>query len=236
MPDWKTIDERARVYLAPYPVGRFGQANCLAVGLGDGELALVSPPGGHAGPALLEAIAERGRVTALVAPNGFHRLGLPGAQARFPEATVYAAPGALDRVGKVTAAPPRPLDALQAALPDGVEILVPPHLKRPDTFVRVRTPAGAIWYINDLVNNLPSLPEPAPVRWMFQALGFRPGLVANRFGCRNIFVGDRPAFARWFRQALEDHPPAVIVTGHGPAVRDPDAAPGLADDVEQTLR
>lgn len=77
-----------------YPGGFTLPLRTLAVGLPGGGLALLSPL-----PQLAQVRAQLeqlGPVRALVAPNLLHHLGLPAAQALFPEARVFRRPG-LDR-------------------------------------------------------------------------------------------------------------------------------------------
>lgn len=74
-----------------FPGGFTMGLRTVAVRLGDGGLALLSPvPGLTQVRAELEAL---GPVRALVAPNLLHHLGLPAAQATWPEARVFRRPG-----------------------------------------------------------------------------------------------------------------------------------------------
>ncbi len=230
------MDATLRLYRATYWFGQ-GSASSVAIGLGPGELLLISPPAGEVAPSLLNALAELGTVTSLLAPNGNHRLGVRGGQERFPEAVLYAPELMLDRVGAkaVRGRPPRPMAELVERLPAGVELLVPPHVKRPDVVGHFATPAGGLWYLNDLVVNLDSLGKP-PLSWLLGFLDFRVGLAVNGFGCRNVVVQDRPAFARWFAEELERVPPIGAVFGHGEPVLQPEPFRGLAAEMRAALR
>ncbi len=210
---WDLVDETARLYRATYAFGYGGSATAVLFGLGDDELALMSPPGGWLAPALFDAIPELGRVTALVAPNGFHRIGLPEARRRYPEAPVFAPRAALKRVGKVVDGP-RALEGLGPLLPEGVELRELPGMKRPDTFLRVQAGQGPAWYLNDVVTNLQALPEGA-MGLLLDAMGFREGLALNTFGCRWITKA-RPELAQWLLSELRNQPPALVLAGHGP--------------------
>jgi hypothetical protein len=234
-PAWTVVDETLGLLRAEYSFGQ-GSATSLVVPLGGGELALISPPTGPKAAVLLEALSFHGVVTALVAPNGNHRLGIAPAQQRFLDAPLYAPDMVLDRVAQRSRAgrPPRPLGEFLARLPRGVEFLVPPHVKRPDLVGRFETAGGALWYLNDLVVNLESLGSP-PLSWLLRVLGFRTGLSVNRFGCRSVMVADRPAFAQWFAHELRSRPPVGIVFGHGPPLTGPELFVGLGEDMRETL-
>jgi hypothetical protein len=224
-PAWDLVDETTRLYRATYAFGYGGRASAVLVGLGDDALALISPPAGWAAPELFDGLEGLGRVTHIVAPNGLHRLGLPEAQRRFPEARVFAPRGWLKRVRKVSPSA-RPLDDLQGDLPDHVELTELPHMQRPEAFMRLSTPQGRAWYLNDVVTNIEALPE-GVLGFLVDALGFREGLALNSFGCRWVTRAIRPQWGDWLGSELRDDPPALLVAGHGPVERREDVLTGL---------
>lgn len=218
---WEPVDEAGRMRRWEYKIGT-ARANAVAIDLGGGELVLLSPPGGDGGEAALVELDRLGKVTAIVAPNAFHRSGIPIAEAHYPAATIHVDPRGRDRIVRVCgdASRVRPLVELVARLPAEIDIFVPPHLKRPDTIARVTGSDGVAWYINDLVVNIERLPPGWFSQAFFRMLGFRPGLMFNPFGGRRFLVGDRKAFSQWMCEELAKVPPKVLVTGHGPVVRD----------------
>ncbi|MCA9659902.1 MAG: hypothetical protein KC486_16275 [Myxococcales bacterium] len=223
---WEPIDAQGRVRRWEYAVGASGRANAVAVELRAGELLLLSPPGPKGSDEALAALDEHGEVAAIVAPNGFHRGGLPAATERYPSAGVYADPRAAARVGERCArgTTVRPLTALTERLPDDVELFVPEHMKRPDVVMRVAVDEGLLWSLTDIVLNLEALP-PGPIeRRLFALMGFRPGLAVNYVGSRLVLLGrGRSAYSAWLCAELRRRPPALLITGHGPPVRDPEA-------------
>ena len=236
MPSWEPVLADTRLYRATYSFGRGGSATAFCVGLAGDDLMVVSTPGGRDAPPLLEALAGLGTVRAIVVPCGFHRMGVAGTLERFPEAEVFADERIHKKiVAAARRARPRGLDALAPLLPEGVEVLVPPHMKRPDTIVRVATPDGPVWYLNDIVTNMPSLPNFFPLNFLMPTLGFRTGLAVNEFGMRFVLAGNRPGLSAWLAAELRAHPPHLLVAGHGPVVRDPAKLAGLADMVERDL-
>lgn len=223
MPLWEPIDEAGRVRRAEYRFGSAGRATCSTVDLGGGRMALFSPPGGaDAGP-LYDELGGYGEVVAVVAPNAYHRMGLPAAAARYPGAELFAPEKAVARVGKKLEKGKvvRPLEDLQPRLPEDVEVFVPPFMKSSDTMVRVSTGLGVVWTIHDVILNMEVTSTNAVERWALGLLGYKPGLRVNRFGIRFVLVADRPAFSRWLREELERVPPAAMVAGHGPPLREP---------------
>ena len=227
MSDWEPVDPEGRVRRAAYHFGSAGRANCTAVGLGDGRLVLCSPPGGPDANALFDRVDALGEVVAVVAPNGFHRVGMPMAARRYANARLFAPEAAIGRVRKGVDATRavRPLTELAATLPDGVEIFVPPHMKNPDTVLRVQTTLGPVWTLHDLILNLDVVSSNPVERWLLGTLGYQVGLRVNRFGCRWVLLRDKPAFSAWLLDELRRMPPAAFSPGHGPVVRD---AAGLA--------
>lgn len=233
---WSTVEALTPVLRAEYSHGPDSYASSVAIGLGGGELLLISPPGGGGAEALLDELAGRGRVTALLAPNGFHRMGVPLAAERFPEARVFAPEGAEARVAEVTGGREvEPLAALQPLLPQAVELFVSEHARRPDLIGRVRVEGGTIWYLNDLILNfdhVPRHPLLGPLLWL---MGYRAGMRVNRFGARFVLLRDRAAFKAWLLEELERLPPVAVVFGHGAVVTEPELLARLPEVVREGL-
>ena len=83
--------------------------------------------------------------------------------------------------------------------------------------------------------NLPHLPKNPILRFLMWALGFRKGLSVNRFGCRFVMKVERPAFATWLQAELTDHPPHILVPGHGPAIREAELLSRLPEIIAREL-
>jgi glyoxylase-like metal-dependent hydrolase (beta-lactamase superfamily II) len=84
---WQIIDERVWIYV--YPFAKHATANCCAVRLQNGHVVVLSPAAGLSEAAYAD-LAQLGEVTALVATNGHHHLGIGAFRQRFPGARVYA--------------------------------------------------------------------------------------------------------------------------------------------------
>lgn len=231
---WEVVDPTGWVRRCEYVVGAV-RANAVAFELRRGELLLISPPAGADAEEALRELDEAGQVTAIVAPNGYHRAGLPAAEAHYPGVPIFVEPRALARVARVCRdrARVRPFAELAPRLPAELEVFVPPHLKRPDTMARLATPQGTLWYVNDLLTNIERL---AGARGrVMRLLGYREGLALNRVGGRWLLVADAAACSGWLCAELRRHPPAILLTGHGPPIRDAERLRGLQDVVARGL-
>jgi glyoxylase-like metal-dependent hydrolase (beta-lactamase superfamily II) len=182
---------------------------------------VVVSPGSGVDPRALDAIAELGDVTALVATNAYHHLGQPEWRKRFPNATSYAPPGALPRLAKKAAAVPfRSLAELP--LPAGVRWEDAPGFSIGETILRLDTPRGVVWFTGDLLTNVVRMPGP-PMSWVFSMTGSGPGFRLFKLGTW-LFVKDKRAVREWTLERLAREPPVAIVPAHGPAIEGADLA------------
>jgi hypothetical protein len=86
-----TVERRSRM-----PGGPVLPTRTTVVGIGGGELLVVSPPPVECGG--LEALDALGAVRHVVVPNAFHHLHARGFLERYPDAVFWAAPGLSRRV------------------------------------------------------------------------------------------------------------------------------------------
>jgi hypothetical protein len=211
---WTVIDEEAGVLSRAYSFGP-ATANTLVVRLGNGRLLVVSPGRGMPAAAF-EELAEHGKVVAMLAPNGFHYLGMPEWAERFPGARLFASEAAARRINKRQ---PNlrfePIDAIDDLLPDHVHVLAPP-MKDPDVFIRVDTETGAVWFSNDVLGNMAALPDNWLFRFLFKVTRSGPGYSVNRLALK--FLGPKPAFREFIVRQMKEHPPRILVPGHGAAL------------------
>lgn len=222
--EWTCIDDEVGVWARSYAFNDSGAtSNCFVVRIAEDELAIISPPC-HLSAADFEALEQHGRVTAMVAPNGFHNVGLPEFHRRYPAAVFHASAKAAARIAKrcpeLVAA--QPLEALQSRLPDHVKIFDGEQLSTPDLFARVESPRGTIWYSNDVLVNLAELPSAFVLRWLFKLTRSAPGFRVNRLVLK--FLRPKAGFAAWLREQFEAHPPAIVVPGHGMPITGPEVA------------
>ena len=212
---WTLIDAPAGVLSFTYGFGGEGQANCFTARLASGGLVVVSPPAEISEEALAE-LTTHGAVEAIVANNGFHHLGLARWRARFPDARLFAAPGAAERIAKKSrdAGALEPLSALEPLLPDTVSIVEAPTSRCGETWARAAIEGGHAWYTSDILANMQRLPRNLVVRTIFKLTKSAPGYRVFGLAVR-IILKDRRAALGAMLADVRAHPPTVIVPGHG---------------------
>ena len=221
---WKVFDAAAPILTYDYSFGP-GIARALAVGCSSG-LVVVSPPC-RVEPGVLDELAQRAPVCALVASNAYHHLGLPQWKARFPDAAIFAPAQAITRVEKHTKLGGiRPLADAASLTGPRLELVDMPHYKTGEVLVRIATDRGAVWYVTDIIMNLPVLPKNPIVKGMFWASGSAPGLKFNNVAPL-FMMKDKQAVRRWFADEFRKAQPKWLITAHGDDV-DFAANPGAA--------
>jgi hypothetical protein len=200
--DWRIFDARTPVLTYEYSFGP-GLANALAVG-GKAGLVVVSPPL-HAAPGVFDDLAQYGPVRALVASNAFHYLGIPEWKARFPDAAIFAPAQSIARVERRTSlADVRPLSEAGSITGPALELI--------DTTTR-----GVVWYVTDVITNMPELPQNPIARFVFRVSGSAPGPRFNNIAPL-FMVRDKAALRRWLCDEFRRAPPAWMIATHGDVV------------------
>lgn len=216
MNGWKVFDAGAPILTYAYSFGP-GTANALAVGV-EGGLAIVSPPCRTAG-SVFEDLSRYGSVRALVAPNAFHYLGLAEWKARFPEAAIFAPAQSIARVERQSKLRGiRPLAEAASITGPRLELIDMPHYKTGEVLVRIASERGPVWYVTDIVMNLPVLPSNPVFKVLFRLSGSGPGLKLNNIATL-FMVRDKAALKRWLAAEFEKAPPSWLIPTHGDIVQ-----------------
>ena len=206
-----------------------------AVALGNGRLALYSPPRGLGADAQ-RALTARGAPALLVAPNHFHNLGLHEYATTYPTASLVASSVAIPRLTRVlkgrhpiaSAAEP----AAEAALPSNVSFLVTPGTTNGELWLSVQTAQGRAWLVGDAFFNILRTPK-TPMGLLLRLLGICPGLrIGTSF---KWFVRDRAAYRSWLLATLDQQQPVILIPCHGAIVVDPELPRRLRELVEARL-
>ncbi len=238
---WTLVEPTLPVLVGCYRLGAHVQANAVVVGLGGDKVMLLSPPSAPDADALHQALVDGcpglpggAEVIAIATPSRGHTAGFAHAAARWPAARIYAPADAIAKVQTLVPADRtvEPLAALASSLPAPLSLVIPPHQRLSDAIGRFRTDAGTVWYVNDLLTNMTSLPEPWLLRTALGLLGFATGLRPNRFAWRRRIVSDASALSGWFAQELALAPPLALVVGHGPPVVDRAALAALTETID----
>ncbi len=221
---WKGFDADVPILTYSYSFGP-GTANALAVGVAGG-LVIVSPPY-RAADRVFEDLRPYGPVLALVASNAFHHMGIPEWKRRFPDAAVFAPAQSVARVGRQTRLSGiRTLADAAAITGPGLELIDMPYYRTGEVLVRVKTVRGVVWYVTDIIMNMPALPEHPIVSILFRLSGSAPGLRFNNIGPL-FMVKDKAALKRWLAAEYEKDPPRWLIAAHGD-VADFEAEPEAA--------
>ena len=210
--DWKVFDSATPILTYTYSFGP-GLANALAAG-GEGGLIVVSPPCRVAEKAF-EDLQRHGPVRALVASNAFHHMGIPEWKRRFPDAAVFAPAQSIARVERQTRLQGiRPLAEAAAIAGPRMELIDMPHYKTGEVLVRIRTDRGLVWYVTDVIMNMPTLPANFIVKLLFKWTGSAPGLKYNNVAPL-FMMKDKKALRRWFAEEYRKAPPRWLIPSHG---------------------
>jgi hypothetical protein len=197
------------------------------VRLPDETLLLISPPTGLSASEL-DALAGLGEVSALLANNGAHHLGLAGLSRRFPQAVSYATDAARARILKKSKQPVpiQPLSQLLPKLSDKIQVIAAVGCKVGDVIVRIHSERGPVLYIGDFFANIPKLPWNPLFRLMFKLTNSGPGFRVFGIFFR-FFASDRAGLRDFLIRELEAHPPAVMIPAHGDPITRPNLGPTM---------
>ena len=212
---WEVFDTHPPVLTYEYSFGP-GVANALAAGGEDG-LVIFSPPC-RVEQRVFDQLVQYGQVRALVASNAFHHLGLPEWKAHFPDAAIFAPRQAVERVQRRSKlAGVRPLDEAAPMTGPRLELVDMPHYRTGEVLVKIDAERGRVWYVTDIVMNLPTLPSNAIVKFLFWASRSGPGLRFNNIAPL-FMVKDKAALRRWFVDEFRRSPPRWLIAAHGGVV------------------
>lgn len=182
----------------------------------DSSLILVSPPI-HFNENEFKEIEKLGEVSALVAPNKFHNLGVPSWKKRFPKAQIYTSETALPRIKRKLSLDVLNIEDLKVE-PD-THFLSCPGTKNGEIVVVCKEKDGWIWYVTDLFFNYVEPPTKWFPRLMVQTITGM-GIVVNPF-CRFLFIKDKVQVQEWLSAKLGEFPPTAVAFAHGDPIHTP---------------
>ncbi len=214
---WTIIDRDAGVLFRSYTFNDAGgSATTWVARIGDGKLLAISPGKGFS-DADHQDLAEFGEVVAVVAPNGFHHLGVAEWRTRYPNARFFAPKLAQARIAKKNpdAGTFEDLSELKALLPGNVSVREAPATKVGELWAWAKTADGYAWYASDLICNWESFPGPFFLNWIWKWTKSGPGYKLFHFAMMAI-VKDKKALFREWLEDLKAHPPTHVVPAHGP--------------------
>jgi hypothetical protein len=215
--NWKEVIPG--LWRTDYPTTTKLHSNAALISLGDGKLALVSPPQG-ADDALFKETDGLGSVVALVAPNSGHDLGQAAWQDRYPNATVHAPEVTAKAIAKSKPKlkPFEPMAALSERAPSSVKFLDLPGTSSGSVAVSVEGGGKRAVILDDCLSNSPALVGPAPVKLVFWMTGSGPGLSRNKLWWW-IFCKDKKGFAKTLLDAWDSKSVDIVLPLHGDEIR-----------------
>jgi hypothetical protein len=207
---WTVVDEANGVLFHEYAFRKGSTANAMTMRCADGSLAVVSPPCG-AKDGLIKDLEPFGKVSAFVASNAYHHLGLPEWRRAHPDAALYTSEQALPRIQKQqpNVGSIQPLRELASKLPAGSEALEVEGTRVGDVWIK----AGSTWFVSDCFFSMPTLP-PGFTGLLFKWTKSGPGFTLSGLH-RMFFVKDKPGYKRWLLAQLDRSLPSTVITSHG---------------------
>jgi hypothetical protein len=200
------------------------KSNSVLVSLGDGKLAVVSPPQG-ADEAFFKETDTLGTVVALVAPNTGPDLGQAAWQARYADATVHAPDISAKAIAKAkpNLKPFATMKALTDRAPANVRFVDLPGTSSGSLAVSVESGGKRALVVDDCISNDPTLIGPAPVRFIFWVTGSGPGLARNKLWWW-VFCKDKSAYVKALGDEWDRIKTDVVFPLHGQEIQGEDVA------------
>jgi len=230
---WDVLDGDSGLLFREYEFAKNAVATTL-VFRGAGDKLVVMSPHNRPSAAQLDALSDHGVLSAIIAPNGYHHLGIAAWRERFPDATVFAGQAALARIAKKcpAAGDVRPIEEASALVGDKVRAAVPDGDRGGNVMLTIETPRGSAFYTSDYMANLPQLPPALPLRMLFKLTDSGPGFKLFRLAVM-LFGKDKAKLRSWMEAEIERAPLLCVVPAHGRPVLGSDV---LARTREQLAR
>jgi hypothetical protein len=221
---WTLFDADARVYRKDYSIPIFPvPASSTAFELADGSFGVFSP-----GKALAGGF-NHGGVSALIAGNSFHHMGLDAWSEKHPDALRYAAARAMPRLARQGRRNLTDVMELAARLKPGARVLSVPHLNTGDVIVSVPCAAGVAWIVCDLIFNMTAPVTHPLARLWVRLMDEYPGLKIPRVLLPVAPRKERKRLIEWLTGELERDRPTLLLPAHGTPAAKPDLWRDLID-------
>ncbi len=226
--EWTRIDSRGEIRAAEYPVPG-GRCRSLMIRLSDHSFLIYSPGKSLAASASL--ILGRNCEVKLLAPNGYHSLGLDAWTAEFENSVVFASDQATPRlVKRSTFSIADDLSALTIDLPAHITLHILPACRFGEVWLSIDADSKVYWAVCDAFFNLSTLPENLLMKSLLKLGRYGPGLEISRpFQTRGI--RDKTAYRNWAIQRFSNGRENILIPCHG----DIDDAPEVSARVIDLL-
>jgi hypothetical protein len=212
---WKIIDQNAGVLTHTYEFAQGSFATTFTARMSNGQMLIVSPCIGLTN-SLCTELQAYGDVGAIVANNGFHYMGQREWRDRFPNARCFAPADALKRIAQK--APDvgtfEPLNALAEIVGPHIQFREVADTKIGESWFWVKVDTGYVWYVSDVLINLPALPSALVPHMLFKVTQSAPGFRVFNLMLK-MSVRSKAATLRQLLEDMTSYPPTVIVPAHG---------------------
>ncbi|MBE9139686.1 hypothetical protein IQ254_21220 [Nodosilinea sp. LEGE 07088] len=234
-PGWKIIDQAGGVLTHAYEFAQGSFATTFAARMGNGQMLIVSPCIGLT-EALCAELETYGDVGAIAANNGFHYMGQREWRERFPNARCFAPADALKRIAQKApeAGDFEPLSALAEIAGPRIQFREVVDTKIGESWFWVKIDPGYVWYVSDVLINLPTLPSALVPRMLFNVTGSAPGFRVFNLMLK-MSVRNKAATLRQLLEDIANYPPTVIVPAHGAILSHDTVALDAQTVVQQAL-
>ncbi len=232
---WRELEEGAPVWFHEYRFAKSATANCLIARMPSSELLVLSPALGLT-PEAFEAVDALGKVGAVVATNGYHYLGVLQWRERYPEALYFAPSASIPRIRKKKRqlADLTALDELSPMLGEGIIVREAPATKCGECWAMIRTGSGYVWFVSDILANIPELPKNLLLNLLFKWTKSAPGYRVFHLALQ-VIARDKKALLRRLLDDLVAFPPSVVLPAHGAPVKHAEVAAQTRALIEATL-
>lgn len=232
---WRQICADLPLWVCTKQIKSEFSLNTIALRLADGTLLLYSPSRGL-GDATHRQLTELGKVSAIVAPNHFHHLGLAETHWRYPESTLHCSETARPRLqARHRDLEFQPLEALATRLSAQSSFLICEGTKTGEVWIEVTANDGTrrAWVVCDAFFNIPTKGRGLMgllLRWTKTVPGLRVGRTF-----RWLALADRKRYRAWLENCLVQRPPTDLIPCHGEVASGLDLAERLAAQTSERL-
>lgn len=222
--DWKEVIRGSGLYVHTYLYKKFGQVNSVAIQIGQGGLALVSPPPAPS-EAVISELLSLGELRHLVIPNVGHLSGVDAWRHRFTKARIHAPEIAiplLPRLGVTCEV--EPLSHIETET--GLGIIDVPGARMGSTYVHSTKGDQPVAYLDEIIINIKTRPRSLINKLAFLITGTKPRLTVNKVFAKTLCSDPQSVKRRALSLIADD---SVVVPAHGDIVFEAESIDRIRD-------
>jgi hypothetical protein len=227
---WSRISSQPEILSYSTNRPSFFDLRMLAIRLIDGSFMVYSPIP-SVDEKIWRALDQMGPVSAILAPNHYHNLGLQPCLRRYGKLRLIAAADAIPRLSKKTALVFETTEALSQLLPKDLKWATPESLKAGEVWLYTQTVDGSgsdrkqLLIVCDAFFNMRHA-KSGLIHIIFRLAGTYPGLRVSRL-FPLIGAKDLDQYKAWLQAFFARVRPNVLIPAHGDIVEGADLADKL---------